>query len=154
MQPGHRIRILVADDHPLIRDGLSAILTQENDLEIVGQAADGEAALQLYDRLSPDILLLDLRMPKKDGMQVIHELMPRTPHPLIVVLTTSEKEEDLRVALKAGVKGYVLKGGIISSSPNDPRRLRWKIVPFARSSRQTGRIDVTSATIASRASGA
>ena len=90
MQPERRIRILVADDHPLIRDGLSAILNQENDLEIVGQAADGEAALQLYDRLLPDILLLDLRMPKKDGMQVIHELMPRNPRPLIVVLTTSD----------------------------------------------------------------
>jgi two-component system, NarL family, response regulator len=110
MEAGRRIRILVADDHPLIRDGLSAILNQENDLEIVGQAADGEAACQLYEKLLPDILLLDLRMPKKDGMQVIHELMPRSPRPLIVVLTTSEKEEDLRVALKAGVKGYVLKG--------------------------------------------
>jgi two-component system, NarL family, response regulator len=110
MEAGHRIRILVADDHPLIRDGLSAILNQENDLEIVGQAADGEAACQLYEKLLPDILLLDLRMPKKDGMQVIHELMPRSPRPLIVVLTTSEKEQDLRVALKAGVKGYVLKG--------------------------------------------
>jgi DNA-binding NarL/FixJ family response regulator len=106
----NKIRILIADDHPLIREGLMAILTQEPDLTVVGQAQDGAQACALYDQLSPDILILDLRMPKLDGVQVIRELMSRSPRPLIIVLTTSEKAEDLRRSLTLGAKGYLLKG--------------------------------------------
>jgi two-component system, NarL family, response regulator len=104
------IRILIADDHPVVREGLVTILALENDLKVVGQAHDGEEACQLYQQLSPDILLLDLRMPKKDGLQVVSELMSQTPRPRIIVLTNSAKAEDLRRALTAGAKGYLLKG--------------------------------------------
>ena len=86
------------------------ILALQSDLKVVGQASDGEEACELYDKLSPDILMLDLRMPKKDGQEVVAELMSRNPRPRIIVLTNSAKTEDLRRALTAGAKGYLLKG--------------------------------------------
>jgi two-component system, NarL family, response regulator len=104
------VRILIADDHPVVREGLTAILELEQDLEVVGQAHDGEEACRLYHELSPDILILDLRMPKKDGIEVVTELMSLRPRPRIIVLTHSGKAEDLRRALAAGAKSYLLKG--------------------------------------------
>src|ERR1700688_4298169 len=104
------IRILIANDHPVVREGLWTILALQQDLKIVGQARDGEEACLLYDELSPDVLILDLRMPKKDGQEVVAELMSRNPRPRIIVLTNSSKAEDLRRALIAGAKGYLLKG--------------------------------------------
>jgi two-component system NarL family response regulator len=103
------IRILLADDHPVVREGLVSIL-KAKDVKVIGAASDGEEACRLYDQLSPDILILDLRMPKKDGLQVVTELMTRRPKPRIIVMTTYEGEEDVRRALSAGAKGYVLKG--------------------------------------------
>ena len=108
--PEKEIRILIADDHPVVREGIGTILALQKDLKVVGQARDGEEACLLYDELSPDILLLDLRMPKKDGQEVVNELMSRKPRPRIIVLTNSPKTEDLRRALTAGAKGYLLKG--------------------------------------------
>jgi DNA-binding NarL/FixJ family response regulator len=107
---GKEIRILIADDHPVVREGIMTILGLQSDLKVVGQARDGEEACLLYDELSPDILMLDLRMPKKDGQEVVTELMSRRPRPRIIVLTNSAKTEDLRRSLTAGAKGYLLKG--------------------------------------------
>ena len=107
---GKEIRILIADDHPVVREGIVTILGLQNDLKVVDQARDGEEACLLYDKLFPDILLLDLRMPKKDGQDVLTELMTRKPRPRIIVLTNSAKTEDLRRSLTAGAKGYLLKG--------------------------------------------
>jgi two-component system, NarL family, response regulator len=105
------IRILIADDHPIIREGLSVILRSENDIELIAEAVDGAQACELYDRHLPDVLMLDLRMPEKDGLQVITELMStRRPKPQIIVMTAYETEEDVRCALQAGAKGYLVKG--------------------------------------------
>jgi DNA-binding NarL/FixJ family response regulator len=95
----------------VVREGLAAILGSQEDIKIVAEATDGEEACELYDQLSPDVLMLDLRMPKKDGLQVLAELMSRrAPEPRIIVMTAYESEEDLRRALNAGAKGYLVKG--------------------------------------------
>ena len=105
--------VIIADDHPVIRHGLRSIFKSQRDLRVVAEAADGEEACQLCNQLLPDVLLLDLQMPKKDGLQVIAELMSRAegPKPQIVVMTAYEGEEDIRRALNSGAKGYLLKGG-------------------------------------------
>ncbi len=106
-----QIRVIIADDHPVVREGLAAILRSQEDIKIVAEAADGEEACELYDQLFPDVLMLDLRMPKKDGLQVLTELMSRrAPEPRIIVMTAYESEEDLRRASNAGAKGYLVKG--------------------------------------------
>jgi two-component system NarL family response regulator len=104
-----KIRILIADDHPIFREGLIELLNRQKDMSVIGEARNGEEVCQLYDELSPDILLLDLRMPKKDGLEVIKDLMSRAPKPRILVMTTYQATEDIRHALTAGAKGYLLK---------------------------------------------
>src|ERR1700693_183974 len=105
-----KISVLIADDHPVVRLGLAAILNSQNDMEIVAEAADGEEACRLYDQHSPDVLMLDLRMPKKDGLQIVAELMARrVSKPRIVVMTSSDQEQNIRRALSAGVKGFLAK---------------------------------------------
>ena len=109
-RPLEQIRVVIADDHPVARQGLSAILRSLDDVKVVAEAADGEEACQLYHQHSPDVLIVDLRMPKKDGLQVVEELMSGgPPKPRIIVITTYEDEEDIRRALTAGAKGYVVK---------------------------------------------
>jgi DNA-binding NarL/FixJ family response regulator len=107
------IRVIIADDHPAIREGLAAIFRSQNDIKVVAEATDGEQACQLYDHLSPDVLLLDLRMPKKDALPAVIELMssPRAPKPRIIVMATYDEEEDIQRTLSAGARGYVLKAG-------------------------------------------
>jgi two-component system, NarL family, response regulator len=103
--------VIIADDHPVVREGLAAILRSQEDIKIVAEATDGEEACELYDQLFPDVLMLDLRMPKKDGLQVLTELMSRrAPEPRIIVMTAYESAEDLRHASNAGAKGYLVKG--------------------------------------------
>jgi DNA-binding NarL/FixJ family response regulator len=92
----HQIRVMIADDHPVVREGLTAILKSQQDIDVVAEAADGAEACELYDRLVPDVLILDLRMPKKDGLQVLTELSSRVPAPRIFVMTVSENDEDVR----------------------------------------------------------
>jgi two-component system NarL family response regulator len=102
--------VLIGDDHPVIRQGLAAILNSQKDIKIVAEAADGEGVCELYDQLSPDVLLLDLRMPKKDGLQVVGELMSRRgSKPRIIVMTAYETEEDIRQVLKVGAKAFLAK---------------------------------------------
>jgi DNA-binding NarL/FixJ family response regulator len=102
------IRILLADDHLIVREGLTSVLGQEADLEFVGFAEDGAQACEQFVLLRPDVVLLDLRMPGMDGLEVARYLV-KNFQARIIILTTFDSEEDLKQSLKAGAKGYLLK---------------------------------------------
>ncbi len=104
------IRILVADDHPVVRDGLVAILSTQTDFEVVGEAASGRATVEQTTRLQPDVLLLDLEMPDMDGLTALHQLKSFSPHPHVLVFTAFDTDERIISAIKSGVEGYLLKG--------------------------------------------
>jgi two-component system NarL family response regulator len=105
-----KIRILIADDHPVIREGLVQILNRENDMSVIGEASNGEEACLLYNKLLPDILLLDLRMPKKDGLQVLDELMPRRVcKARIIIMSAYGSEQNICQAFRAGAKAFLTK---------------------------------------------
>jgi DNA-binding NarL/FixJ family response regulator len=103
------ITILTADDHPLIRDGLAAVLRAESGLQVVAEAANGEEAIEAYARLHPDIVLMDLRMPVMDGLTATRAILADDPNARIIVLTTYDGDEDIHRALTAGARGYLLK---------------------------------------------
>jgi two-component system NarL family response regulator len=105
-----RIRVAVFDDHALVREGIVALLQMQADFEVVGEAGDGESALEVYRRLQPDVALVDLRMPRKDGVAVIRALRAEFPASRLLVLTTYDGEDDVSRALQAGARGYLLKG--------------------------------------------
>ena len=104
-----RIRILAVDDHPLIRSGLRAVIASEPDMEMVGEAANGEEAIELYREYRPDVVLMDLRMPVMDGLTATLAILREFPDAKIVALTTYEGDEDIHRALSAGARGYLLK---------------------------------------------
>lgn len=104
-----KLRILLADDHAVLRAGLKLLLNAETDIEVVGEASDGEEAITQVNMLRPDLLLLDLTMPKLNGVDCIEELMKIHPNLKILVLTMHDDEEYLRAVLRVGAKGYVLK---------------------------------------------
>ena len=101
--------IVIAEDHTILRQGLRALLSSDPDFEIVGEAEDGRVAVRLVETLSPDLLLMDLSMPRMTGMEAITEIKKRSPATKIVVLTVHKGEEYILSALKAGADGYVLK---------------------------------------------
>lgn len=103
------IHILVADDHLIIRQGLRLILETEDDFDIVGEASDGAEALSLCEKLKPDIVLMDLRMPNMDGLTAIEKLRIDQPNIAVVILTTFNEDELMFRGLRAGARGYLLK---------------------------------------------
>ena len=103
------ITILTADDHPLIRDGLAAVLRAESGLQVVAEAANGEEAIEAYARLRPDVVLMDLRMPVMDGLTATRAILADDSNARIIVLTTYDGDEDIHRALAAGARGYLLK---------------------------------------------
>src|SRR3954447_9766630 len=102
-------RVLIADDHRLMREGTAALLQAEPELEIVGLAADGLEAVALAERRRPDVVLLDLDMPRMNGLDACAALRERLPGVEVLVLTVSEREDDLWAALRLGAAGYLLK---------------------------------------------
>ncbi|GGG47052.1 DNA-binding response regulator [Kocuria dechangensis] len=103
------LRVLVADDQPLMRRALRLFLDHEDDLECVGEAADGREAVELCERLRPDAVLMDLQMPVMDGPEAIRVLAERHPEIVVIAVTTFSSERYVLPALRAGARGYLLK---------------------------------------------
>ena len=104
------IRILVADDHPVVRDGLVAILSTQADFEVVGEAATGPEVIQQVIRLKPDVLLLDLEMPELDGLEALKQLQAARAEVRTIIFTAFDTDERILGAVRAGAQGYLLKG--------------------------------------------
>lgn len=103
------LRLLISDDHPVVRVGLMGMLSAEPDFEVVGEAADGAEAISLASRLEPDVVLMDLRMPGVDGVAATARIKAERPETGILILTTYESDADILKAIEAGATGYLLK---------------------------------------------
>ena len=105
----HMIRILIADDHPVVRDGLAGVIEEQDDMAVVGQAGTGPEALALYREHCPDVTLMDLRMPGMSGVETITAIRRQFPAARAIILTTYDTDEDIYRGLQAGAKAYLLK---------------------------------------------
>ena len=112
---GETIRVLICDDHAVVRGGLIALLEDEEGIEVVGEAADGQEAVLKTRSLKPDVILMDLVMPRKTGIEAIEEIKQENPSARIVVLTSYSDDDKVFAAIKAGAVGYLLK----ETSPQD-----------------------------------
>ena len=118
------ITVVIADDHPVVREGLAAILKSQSDIKVVAEATNGEETLEICNQHLPDVLLLDLRMPRKDGLHVMKELAARTLcRSRVIVMTTYESEDDIRRSVKSGAKGYLVKGAAPEQIRESVRRV-------------------------------
>ena len=109
-----RIRVLIADDHPVVRAGLSAVIAEQSDLELVAEAENGATAVAVFREHRPDVALMDLRMPVMDGVEAIRTITAEFPDARILALTTYEGDADIRRALEAGARGYLLKDMLLT----------------------------------------
>lgn len=110
MNANDTIRVLVADDHPVVRDGLVAILSTQPDLQVVAEAGSGEETLERVAQTNPDVVLLDLEMPEMDGVAVLRRLRETQPDARVIIFTAFDTDERILAAVQAGAQGYVLKG--------------------------------------------
>jgi DNA-binding NarL/FixJ family response regulator len=106
------VRVLIADDHPHFRDGMRALLLSASDVEVVGEAGDGEKAVSLAEALQPDVILMDLNMPGVGGIEATRRILHTSPHISILVVSMYEDDDSVFAALKAGARGYLLKGAL------------------------------------------
>ena len=104
-----QIRAVIADDHPVVREGLRALVNSQQDMKVVGEAANGQQAVEQFLLHLPDILLLDLRMPEMNAIEAMHAILEKAPEARIIVLSTYNLDEDIYRSLKAGAKAYLLK---------------------------------------------
>ena len=104
------VRVMVADDHPVVREGLVALITRHPDMCVVAEAENGREAVEKYRALRPDIALIDLRMPDMDGVAAVAAICAEDPNARLVIVTLYESEEEIYRALRAGAQGYILKG--------------------------------------------
>jgi DNA-binding NarL/FixJ family response regulator len=105
-----KIRVLITDDHPRFREGMQFMLRREPDLELVGEASTGEEAIDKAAALQPDVILMDLRMPGVNGVEATRRIMETSPHIRVLVITMYEDDDTVFAALRAGARGYLLKG--------------------------------------------
>jgi two-component system, NarL family, response regulator len=106
---GDAIRVILVDDHPVVRDGLANIVNQQKDMRVVAEADDGDTAIALYDEHRPDVMVLDLRMPGRDGVSVVEVVLDKHPKARVLIMTTYDGDEDIFKSLSRGAKGYLLK---------------------------------------------
>jgi two-component system NarL family response regulator len=104
-----KARVLLVDDHALLRTGVANIINQEHDLHVVGEASNGVEAIAAWEAHQPDVMLLDLRMPVMEGVEVVRQIRERDAKARVIILTTYDRDDDISQALKAGAKAYVLK---------------------------------------------
>ena len=109
MSVGERIRVMIVDDHSIVRVGLKQVLGQSGEFEVVGQAADGEEAVRVAADVSPDVVVMDVMMPKKDGVEACREIMESAPETRVLMLTASTEEDAVVEAVAAGATGYLQK---------------------------------------------
>ncbi len=109
MSENRRFRVMVVDDHPLLRDGLRQVLENTGEFEVVGQASDGEKAISLADELRPDVVVMDLLMPGGDGVATCREIMESLPDTRVLMLTASTEDDSVIRSVAAGATGYVVK---------------------------------------------
>lgn len=110
MNSSPQIRVMVIDDHSIVRQGLVALLNTEEDLSVIAEGSDGQQAIDLFKQHAPDVTLMDLRMPGIGGVEAINHIRRMTPDAKIIVLTTYDGDEDIFRALQAGAQSYLLKG--------------------------------------------
>ena len=110
MSANERIRVMIVDDHSIVRVGLKQVLEQSGEFEVVGEAADGEDAVRVAAAVSPDVVMMDVIMPKKDGVEACQEIMESAPETRVVMLTASTEVDAIVEAVAAGATGYLQKG--------------------------------------------
>lgn len=103
------IKVLIADDHQLVREGIRAMIAEEEGIQVVGEASDGAEALALAEKLSPDLVLMDIRMPKMDGLEAARRIKGLSPSPLVVMISVYDNDAYVLDAILAGAAGYILK---------------------------------------------
>ncbi|MEU0568983.1 response regulator transcription factor [Nonomuraea sp. NPDC005983] len=108
-RPGTAIRLLIVDDHPVVRDGLSSMFARDPEFEVLGEASDGAEAVRLAEALEPDVILMDLQMPGVDGVSATRQLTERGSDARVLVLTTYDTDSHVLPAIEAGASGYLLK---------------------------------------------
>ena len=109
MSPDETIRVLLVDDHPIVRDGIRALLSESEQMNIVGDAADGEESVRKVDELSPDIVVMDIGLPKMNGLEATRVILEEHPSTRIIVLTIYDNKEYALQALRSGARGYLIK---------------------------------------------
>jgi DNA-binding NarL/FixJ family response regulator len=132
-----RIRVLVADDHPVVRAGLGAVIAEQSDLELVAEAENGARAVALFREHRPDVALMDLRMPVMDGVEAIRTITTEFPDARILALTTYEGDADIRRALEVGASGYLLKDMLLTEVLTAVRAVHRgeRVIPIAVAAR-------------------
>lgn len=123
MRQGGKIRVILADDHPLMREGLAAVINAQSDMEVVAEAGDGPAAVRAFSLHHPDVLVMDLRLPLMDGVQATEAIRKEYPRARVLVLTTYLTDQYIYDALRAGAQGYLLKTTERSELLNSIRRI-------------------------------